>query len=172
MRMWKDVATLVKTRSLNGRFVARVAADFPFIIAEGTQVAFVPPQTDLPRDGRVTFVRDIDGVSYEVGFDSVTGDVTARGLIGCHCLVIRADLGDCELSEERGGYVGWRVVEADGNAVGDIESIVEKPGQSLLEVRRENGRTAYIPLVDEFICDIDEEQHTVHVDLPAGLLDL
>ena len=172
MRTWKDVATLVKTKSLNGRFVARPAADFPFILEVGTEVAFVPPQTDLPRSGVVDFVRDIDGAAYEVGFDSVTDEVAAHGLAGCHCLIRRDEIDESAYEEEPATWVGWRVVLADGNAVGEVESLIENPGQALLEVRREDAAPAYIPVVEEFILDVDVDVRTITVELPAGLLDL
>ena len=172
MRTWKNVATLVKTKNLNGRFVARPAADFPFILEEGCEVAFVPPQTDLPRRGRVNFARDVDGTSYEVGFDTVGDESTAYGLIGCRCLVRCDDIDDAVFEDEPAAWVGWRVVEADGNLVGEVASLLENPGQSLLEVRRGDGSLSYIPVVDEFIRDVDVDERLVVVDLPAGLLDL
>ena len=172
MRTWKDVATLTKTRSLNGRFVARPAADLPFALEVGTEVAFVPPQTDMPRRGVVDFARDIDGSVYEVGFDSVTDEACARALVGCHCLVRIEDIDVALYEDGPATWVGWKVIEADGGLVGEVASLIENPGQALLEVNRENANTAYIPVVDEFICDVDVENREIVVDLPAGLLDL
>ena len=172
MRTWKNVATLVKTRSLNGRFVARPAADFPFIPELGCEVAFVPPQTDLPRRGKVDYVRDIDGAAYEVGFDTVTDETAARGLLGCRCLVRRADIDEAVYVEKPATWVGWRVFLQGGDLVGEVEALVENPGQALLEVRREGGALAYIPVVEEFICEVDVDGCVIVVDLPSGLLDL
>ena len=172
MRTWKNVATLVKTKNLNGRFVARPAADFPFMLEEGCEVAFVPPQTDLPRRGRVTYVRDLDGKSYEVGFDSVGDESAAYGLVGCRCLVRRDDIDDGVYEDEPAAWVGWRVAEFGGDLVGEVSSLVENPGQALLEVRRPDDAMAYIPVVDEFIRDGDVDTGVILVDLPAGLLDL
>ena len=44
--------------------------------------------------------------------------------------------------------------------------------QPLLTVRRAEGGEALIPLVDEFIVDVDEDGRRIDVSLPAGLLDL
>ena len=172
MRTWRNVATLVKTKNLNGRFVARPAAGLPFIPEIGCEVAFVPPRTDLPRRGRVDFVRDIDGSAYEVGFDTVVDDAAAHGLVGSCCLVRRDEIDDALFEEEPAAWVGWRVVELDGNPVGEVASLVENPGQALLEVTRGDGGLSYIPVVDEFIRDVDLEGRVVTVDLPSGLLDL
>ena len=172
MRTWKDVAKLTKTKSLNGRFVVRPAADLPFVLEIGTEVALVPPQTDMPRRGVVDFVRDIDGSVYEVGFDSVTEEACARALVGCHCLVKVKDIDETMYEDEPATWVGWKVVGADGGFIGEVASLIENPGQALLEVSRIDDNAAYIPVVDEFICDVDVANKEIVVDLPRGLLDL
>ena len=172
MRTWKDVATLVKTRNLNGRFAVRCAAGLPFLLEEGMGVAFVPPQLDAPREARITLIREIADDSFEVEFDAVSDEETARALVGCHCLVRIADLGELPLETEAAFWDGWHVQTVAGEVVGDIVDLVENPGQALLEVARPQGKTAYIPLVDAFITDVDDEACTITVDLPEGLLDL
>ena len=173
MREWIDVATLVKTKNLKGRFVARPATNLPFLLQEGMRVAFVPPQTDLPRGGAVVFAGEIDGRSCEVGFDSVCDEATAHGLVGCHCLVKRADVGSFSVEDEPAAWVGWCVVDEGGASIGEVVALTENPAHPLLEVERPDGHgVASIPVVEEFIVAVDEDSRTVTVNLPAGLLDL
>ena len=172
MRTWKNVATLVKTKGLQGRFVVRSAAGLPFLLEEGMQVAFVPPRTDLPRTGVVDFVRPIDDDTYEVGFDSVTADTDVHGLVGCRCLVKRSAIDESALVEAPGFWMGWNVELVSGEEVGSVVDLIENPGQSLLEIERDHANNAFIPVVDEFIVSIDEEAKRIVVDVPAGLLDL
>lgn len=172
MRAWKDVATLVKTKNLKGRFVARPAAGLPFVLEEGMQVAFVPPQTDVPREGVVVSTKELDGQSWEVAFDSVNDESVAHELVGCHCLVRRVDIPDVS-SEEPAFWLGWRVVDEGGALIGEVVEMVENPAHPLLEVEKPNGAgRASIPVVDEFIVAIDEAEGEIVVDLPDGLLDL
>ena len=173
MRTWKDVATLVKTKNLKGRFVARPAANLPFALYEGVQVAFVPPQTDLPRAGIVNYLAERGDGSYEVGFDTVTDETGAHGLVGCHCLMRVADLEQAIDYDSPQSWSGWRVMTPDGDVVGTVAGLVENPGQSLLEVERGGGLAlSYIPVVDAFIVDVDEQSREVTVDVPEGLLTL
>ena len=173
MRTWKDVATLVKPRNLKGKFVARCAADFPFALEEGDVVAFVPPQTDLPRRGTVNYVHELGGSEYEVGFEEIVDEAGAHGLAGCHCLIERCEIDESLFAEEPATWQGWEVVSVDGEPVGAVAALIENPGQALLEVDRADGEGAVlVPVVDEIVVDVDVEGRRVTVNLPAGLLDL
>lgn len=173
MRTWKDVATLVKTRNLKGRFVARYAADFPFSLQEGVEVAFVPPQTDLPRRGVVTFSHEVDDSTFEVEFDTVQDEHDAHGLVGCHCLIRRDEIDESLYEDEPATWEGWEVVDEDGAFIGFVKDVADNPGQALLEVERPDGvGTAYIPVVDEIIIGVDVPGSVITVCLPKGLLDL
>ena len=177
MREWMDVAVLTKTRNLKGGLVVQGATGLPFLLSEGDEVAFVPPQTDLPRRACVQWVRKIDELSAEVGFESVDAD-TARGLVGCHCLIRRDELDVTAFEEEPALWNGWSVVDAKAGFVGRVADVIDNPGQMLLEVERctESDTTGQgrvlVPVVDEIVLDVDLEACKVQVDLPNGLLDL
>ena len=58
-----------------------------------------------------------------------------------------------------------------GDAYGGvIEEFID--GENPLFKAEIGGREVWIPAVEEFITDIDEEAHTIEFDLPDGLLDL
>ena len=171
MRTWVDVATLVKTKSLDGRFVVKSTAGLPFLLEEGMSVSFVPPQLDVPRSAHVASVRMIDEHSAEVSFDDIDG--TAAGdLVGCHCLVERALVDDSLFEASPAAWEGWIVVDEVVGEIGTVVGIVEKPGQDLLEVERHVASNVLIPLVDDLIRRVDIDSKTVNVALPKGLLDL
>ena len=56
--------------------------------------------------------------------------------------------------------------------MGEVVEVAERATQPLLTVRRAEGGEALIPLVDEFIVEVDEDGRRIDVSLPAGLLDL
>ena len=173
MRAWKDVAVLVKAKSSKGRFVVRPAAGLPFLLEEGMEVAFVPPRTDLPRRALVDFVGEDRNGSFEVGFDAVADDAPARGLVGSHCLVRRAELDESALSASPATWEGWKVVDAQARPVGDVIELIDTPGQALLSVARPDGRgEVLLPLADELVLDIDPIAQSIAMEVPAGLLDL
>ena len=172
MRDWMDVAVLAKTRNMKGRLVVRSAAGLPFLLEEGDEVAFVPPQTDLPRRAVAISVHPLGGEAAEVVFDGVDGD-TARGLVGCHCLMRRADLDGSLFEEEPALWDGWEVVDCRHGLLGSVAGVADNPGQELLEVDRADGKgMLLIPAVDAFVRGVDVEAGTVRVSIPDGLLDL
>lgn len=172
MRDWMDVAVLAKTRNLKGRLVVQGTASLPFLLQEGIEVAFVPPQTDLPRRSTVLSVRMLDDYSAEVEFDGVDGD-SARGLVGCHCLIKRCDVDESAFEDEPAMWEGWQVFDDDAGLLGEVSGIIDNPGQALLEVSRaDGGGDLLVPVVDEIVLDIDVDGRAIHVMLPNGLLDL
>lgn len=187
MRTWADVAVLAKTRSLQGGFVAQSAASLPFLLSEGQEVAFVPPVLDAPRRAHVTSAVPLDDHSFAVTFDVVEDIDVAEVLVGCHCLVRRAELPAGALDVRPDAWEGWHVFDASAGFVGEVLGMMELPGQTLLEVApgaepaaaEESGaasetseRTILIPLVDEFIVSVDEDECRIDVDVPSGLLEL
>lgn len=171
MRNWADVAVLAKTKNLKGRFVARAAAGLPFLLEEGDEVRFVPPQLDAPRLARVSFLREIDRSSAEIEFGGISGDEAAM-LVGCHCLIERAAFDEALFESEPPSWEGWQVIDGDAGFIGAVKGVLANPGQNLLEIERADGGTLLVPAVEEIVLDVDEEAGVIRVDLPTGLLDL
>ena len=177
MRPWIDVAILSKTKNLDGSFVAYSAAGLPFLLEEGMEVAFVPPQTDMPRRAVVTSVVATGDTSAIVEFDEVCDLAMAKALVGCHCLVERKLIDEELFAEEPRTWAGWSVVDEKFGYLGEVSEVVDNPGQVLIEVQRksadaDSGTTVLIPAVDEFVLSVDVESSTIHVDIPQGLLEL
>lgn len=173
MRTWANVAELAKPKNLEGGLVARSAPGLPFLLEEGMEVAFVPPQHDMPRRARIASVRDGSKDTFVVTFDGIDSIDAAERLAGCSCLVRRADLPENALAVEADGLVGFEVRDVRSGFIGVVSCIVENPGQFLLRVERPGeGNDVLIPLVDALVCDFDESARCIDVDLPDGLLDL
>lgn len=146
----------------------------PFLLQEGREVAFVPPVLDAPRRARVAAVRPEGARTYLVRFAGVDDIAAASLLVGCHCLVRRADLAEEELLALSGAdaWDGWEVHDRREGLVGTVAGVEESPGQHLLAVDRPDGARTLIPLVDEFVVFVDEDALRIQMDLPDGLLDL
>ena len=82
-----------------------------------------------------------------------------------------------EMSLEEDGYaalVGWMVLTPaeDEDAlieVGEITDFLDIPNNPCIEVETENG-AVMIPLHEDFILDVDEENLDIIMQIPAGLL--
>lgn len=174
MRAWIDVATLVRTKNLNGGLVARNASGLPFLLSEGACVSLVPPVLDAPRHVRVKAVFPQGEDEAVVFFDGVDDVGTAEMLAGCHCLMRRDEIDASVLEEDEGvpSLVGWKVYDVSVGYLGVVEAVEDRPLQPLLEVAREGGTSVLIPLAEEFVVDVDEDGLSLKLDCPRGLLDL
>lgn len=181
MRTWADVAVLAKTRNLNGGFVAKRAAGLPFLLEEGMEVALVPPRIDAPRNVTVDGVDFLSDTSAVVHFAEVEDASMAKQLVGSHCLVRRADVGEEGFDLLPESWEGWHVLDVRWGQIGSVREITDNGVQQLLVVDRSpacavpsasESDEALIPVVDEFIADVDVASSCITVSVPKSLLEL
>ncbi|MBR5229557.1 MAG: 16S rRNA processing protein RimM [Firmicutes bacterium] len=67
--------------------------------------------------------------------------------------------------------IGMEVVTESGK-LGTISDVIQNSAQDLYEVKTEEGKKVYIPVVKQFVIDVDMDSRIVKVELPEGLLDL
>ena len=77
---------------------------------------------------------------------------------------------DTEVEEDK-GMVGYHVVDVTLGDLGEITDINDLTANILFIVDH-NGEELLIPAADELVRNIDDEQKTILMDLPAGLVNL
>lgn len=75
---------------------------------------------------------------------------------------------DEELSAE--DLIGWSLLDKDGLLIGEIIDFEPIPGNPCLYVES-NGTSVMVPLHEDLILDIDEEDRKISIDLPEGLIE-
>lgn len=112
-------------------------------------------------------------------FEEVGTAEAAEAIVGCHILIDEADLDGAVLqaSGEEDPFVGWDIHDRERGLIGTVASSDERFEQILLEVDVDDasdieGDTKLIPLVDDIIIAIDEDDHRLTIACPPGLLDL
>lgn len=65
---------------------------------------------------------------------------------------------------------GLKVVDIDEAVIGTVMAVRHLPGQDLLAVENQDGEYL-IPMVHEFITEIDIDQGLIRVNLPEGLVE-
>lgn len=102
------------------------------------------------------------------GFDDRTAVERIRGLR------LYADVIVDEVPEDGSYHVeqlmGMLVKKCDGTVIGEVTDVLDLPGQDLLEVTTEHG-PRLIPLVSEFIKDVNLATKVILVAVPEGLVD-
>ena len=66
---------------------------------------------------------------------------------------------------------GWTVLDETGRTIGTVAAHEDIPGNPCIVLRTERGE-ALIPLHEELVLEIDEENETLRMVIPEGLLDL
>jgi 16S rRNA processing protein RimM len=97
----------------------------------------------------------------------------ANELAGCSWYLPLKDWEKLKQSET-GSYEtleGFTLIDQDDNEIGVIEGILEIPSNTLLQVRYKD-KLVEVPVNEETIYEIDQENQFIKNDIPEGLLEL
>lgn len=96
----------------------------------------------------------------------------AKALVGARVSVRREDLpppGEDEYFVV--DLVGCSVFGKDGGTIGRVESVVSGPAHDWLSIRRPDGQEALLPVVSDFVGEVDVADRRIVVTPPEGWLD-
>lgn len=147
-------------------------------------------------DSHDCFVCDVDGInvpffvssirskgstSVLIKPDGVDSETEARDFVGKTIYVDRLDYArfrEEEIDENDGGgyaddFIGYTVIDDEMGEVGEITDLETSTDNALFILKPPTGdHTIYVPVVEEFITEIDDNNRIIKVSLPAGLVDL
>jgi 16S rRNA processing protein RimM len=111
--------------------------------------------------------------SVLVTIDGIDSDEQAAQFVGKELYALTDDV---EVEDGDDGYflddfVGYKIVEVDGTAVGEIIGYDDSTENVLLIVETPQ-KTVYVPVAPEFFVNIDHDGKVLTMDLPVGLLDM
>ena len=153
-------------RAISGREAEDMMWDTLHIMIDGGLVPF-----------GVTDVRERNDSEVLVSFDLVTTHQEASDLVGKEVWIERKWL-EREQNEESDDetlvnaydLVGFQLSDTTGDVVGIIrDADYTTPENPLFIVERKDKSEVYIPIVDDWITDINNEKHSLCMDLPMGL---
>lgn len=162
------VARVGKPHGLKGEVTVRVHTDVPEERFAAGAVLRTDPEDRGPLTVRTARVHR--GI-WLLGFEGATDRNAAEALRGTR-LLTEPDPGDDDDAWYEDELVGLAVVTVDGAEVGTVAGLQDRPAQDLLELTLAGGGTAYVPLVEEIVPEIDLEAGRVVIDPPPGLLEL
>jgi len=115
--------------------------------------------------------------AWLVKLQDVDDEASAAALSRHEVYALRDDLPP-ELTDDADGMylsdlVGYTAVNADGNVpAGVIDDIDDSTANTLLIIRRPDGRRALVPYSDDLLCGFDPDARTLTLAIPPGVLDL
>ena len=102
-------------------------------------------------------------------------DRTAAEALNGTLLYIEPDaLDDSDDDGDEGYYlkdlVDLEAQAEDGTLLGTVTGVMDRPGQSLLEITEPQGAVSLIPFVEQIVPEVDIEAGVIILDPPGGLL--
>jgi 16S rRNA processing protein RimM len=125
----------------------------------------------------------VDGIERRVRGVRVHGDavlLTLEGVDGREAADALRNMEICVPAAERAplpperfyidDLIGLRVVDTKGRARGVVQSVLERPGADLLQVRTPSGGEGLVPMVRAIVKQVDVAAGEILIDPPEGLL--
>jgi 16S rRNA processing protein RimM len=104
-------------------------------------------------------------------FDFVNSHSSAKDLLGCKLYVFKRDHAEVENPEMYPQLTGIEVIDHKRGDLGKIIRIDDYSGNVVVTVMHPNGEIL-IPLTDQIINRIDNENKKLYLTCPEGLIDL
>ena len=161
---------IVKKYSFKGELLVKLDTDDPKFYTKMESV-FVEKNKNL-----VPFFIERSSLHkselLRVKFENINGDEDADPLINSH-LFLPLDLlpqliGNKFYFHE---IIGFKVTDSSFGEIGLITGVNESTFQPLFEIDR-NGKEILIPLIDNFIKNVDRDNKTIQLGVPKGLIEI
>lgn len=159
-----------KSRGLDGQFKIRIPDSFKPVITSA-RALFVD------MDGsKVPFLihKCIDKGDIYIKLDEIDTPEEASKLLNRPIYLDKQEVPDeylQELEERVHPLTGFSISDADDNPIGKITEIIEYPEQLMAKLSYQE-KDILIPIHPDFIIELNEEAHTIKMNLPEGLLSL
>lgn len=157
------VGQIQKIFGKEGELVVRIWDNFP------EEIIDEPLWIEIDSKGVPLFVKSVkpQGLSKIVAvFEDWESEVLATELVGKK---VYYELQDS--SEDSDDIIGWTLKDNISGQEGTITDISASEVNPILFVRM-GDRESLIPFVEQYIVRLDEQNRTIYMELPDGLLDL
>lgn len=113
--------------------------------------------------------------SVIMALDGIDSEQQAAALTNLEIFALAVD----DVKEEPDGdgmyatdLIGYTIVHVNGQPVGVITGVEDSTENALFIVELPGGTSAYIPIADDLIDEINQERRLIVMTIPEGLLDL
>lgn len=164
----EKIGFIRKTHGIHGEIVLEFEEQFEysvedaerfFIELEGMLVPFFVSDEGLRfRSGKAAIIK----------FDWVDTEAYAKRLVGKETFLYKEEIVD--EPEEDASLVGFRLFDEERGEIGVIEALDDYAGNIVLTVRFKEEELL-VPYNEEILVDLDEEQKTITLTLPEGLIE-
>ena len=160
------VGRVVKPHGIRGELVVSPVGDTLAALEAGT-----PVHLDIESGSRRVLALRPHQRRLLVALEGICDRAAAELVRGAKVMVDAgelAQLGEGEVWVD--DLIGCRALLPDGATLGVVRGVLSAGGRDLLEIEMRQGM-ALIPMVREWLVEIDTEKRRLVLDLPEGLVD-
>ncbi len=168
------VGTFTKTHGVKGELIARKNSE----LLEKNNWESILVDID---DGLVPFFIPTDGIktrnhhSVRISLEDITSEEKAKQFIGCEIYIPIAQAPNFQDPDEEAIdidlLIGFTYVDENMGQLGEIVDIQDYNGNVLLIIDY-NNQEVMIPFADENFLEVNEDNRTLTMITPEGLLDI
>jgi 16S rRNA processing protein RimM len=162
------IGRVTKTHGLNGEVSVVFDGEASLVVREGLLVWFVPPPRQV-SSSRIVQTRPGPKGTL-VSFEDVTTVDRAASLVGCGILARSEDLPNEWEHADASDYVGFSVFDTARGDLGVVRETIITGANDVWIVDGLFGEVL-IPVIDDVVLDIDEQERAIRVALLPGLLE-
>jgi len=111
------------------------------------------------------------GESVITQLDWVDTDKKAKALCGMSVYIDQNDVVESELEMSAHALIGFMLIDEELGVIGEIDQVHDYSGNVLLSVEYQ-GKEALVPLNEDLIVSIDEDNREIVLSIPEGLFNL
>lgn len=142
---------------------ADIDVDFYFMDIDSIYVPFLIEEVNFMSDNR-----------GRVKFENIENETDASQYSNIEIYVLKKDIPEIEdsMSTDWDWFIGYKIIAQDNNNIGKIVDVDSSTMNILFIVKNDDtGEEHLIPATEDFIIEIDEENNTMYLNLPEGLLE-
>ncbi len=158
-----QVGYFSKTHGVKGHLILKRDKDFS---EDGLKAVFI----ESPTGKAPYFVSEIKQINNGMilVLEEVTSVEKAKSMLGKAVFI---DSGLIEEQEEDFNWIGFEVIDKIHGSIGTIAGVSDNGHQVLLNIPYK-GKEVLLPLVEDFIEKIDEQDRKLFFNAPEGLIDV
>lgn len=166
----QKIGFIRKTHGVHGELVLEYEQEFEESVARAERFF-------LEIDGLlVPFFVAEDGLRFRsakaalVTFDWVESEKYARRLVGSSVYLFKHEIVDEQEETTTSRFLHFMLLNENGEKIGKISAVDDYAGNIVFTVNAQNGEIL-VPFNEDFLLNLNEEQKTIQLQLPEGLLD-
>ena len=166
-----EIGKFQKTHALRGELNALLNIDEAYV-EDGNPL--IIDMEGIPVPFYAESIRPKGATSFLIKLKGIDDVDEANQLVNKDIFALRGDLEpyieDGDMLQD--DIIGYEVEDENFGLIGKLEYIEDSTQNELLVVRTSGDEEIFIPLVSDFIKEIDEEHSRIITSLPEGLVNL